>query len=128
MTTRAVTRLCLLLATAFTISCRRGDAPRQALEQYFGSAMRGDYSATYRWYDDAYHAKVSRDDFVRHRREASVLQAFEILSLDADRDSGHATVRLTFAPSERLARTAAVTTTVREDLVRQRDGWRVRVW
>ncbi len=121
-------RACLLSLAVAALACRGAKDPRPALEEYFGSAMRGDYAATYRCYDDAYHAKVPEDEYVRHRREASVLQAYEIVSLTTTGDAARALVRLTFAPSEKLNRQAPVTTTVHEDLVRQRDGWRIRVW
>ncbi len=121
-------RSCLLVLAVATLACRGAKDPRPLLEEYFGSAMRGDYDATYRCYDDAYHAKVTQDEFVRHRREASVLEAYEILSLTTSGGAAQALVRLTFAPSERLHRKSPVTTTVEEKLVRQRDGWRIRVW
>ncbi len=128
MTEGATMRACLLSLAVAAIACRGSQDPRPVLEEYFGSAMRGDYAATYGCYDDADHAKVSRDEYVRHRREASTLQAYQIVSLKTKGGAARALVRLTFAPSEKLHRRDPVTTTVQEDLVRQPDGWRIRVW
>ena len=117
-----------LVAALLAGGCRRSDDPRALLDRFFGTALRQDYAATYDCYSSAYHAKVSREDFVRHRREASVLQAYKILSLEQQGDTAHAVAQLTFGPSAKLNRPFPVDTTVTEDLVREGGTWRVRVW
>lgn len=102
--------------------------PRALLEKYFSSAQKQDYATTYSCYYDAYKAKVDRDEFVKHRKEASVLRSYQIVSLDQDGDKALAEVRLTFAPSEKLKRTEPVSATVREDLVKERGEWKIKVW
>jgi hypothetical protein len=102
--------------------------PRGLLEKYFSSAQKQDYATTYSCYYDAYKAKVDRDEFVKHRKEASVLQSYQIVSLNQDGDKALAEVRLTFAPSEKLKRTEPVSTRVREDLVKERGEWKIKVW
>ncbi len=98
------------------------------LEKYFASAMKQDYSATYECYYDAYKAKVSKDEFIKHRKEASVLQSYQIASLTQNGDSAQADVVLTFAPSEQFHRDKPASTTVKEDLIRQNSGWKIKVW
>ena len=117
-----------LVAALLAGGCRRSDDPRALLDRFFGTALRQDYAATYDCYSSAYHAKVSREDFVRHRREASVLQAYKIVSLEQHGDTARAVAQLTFGPSAKLNRTSPVDTTVTEDLVREAGAWRIRVW
>ncbi len=117
-----------LVAALLAVGCRRGDDPRALLDRYFGTAVRQEYAATYDCYSSGYQAKVSRDDFVRHRREASVLQAYRILSLERQGDTARAVAQLTFGPSAKLNRPVPVDTTVTEDLVREGGAWRIRVW
>jgi hypothetical protein len=102
--------------------------PRALLERYFSSAQKQDYATTYSCYYDAYKAKVDKDEFVKHRKEASVLQSYQIVSLNQAGDKALAEVRLTFAPSEKLKRTEPVSATVIEDLVRERGEWKIKVW
>ena len=110
------------------LACRSGDGPRATLDRYFGSAVRGEYAAVYSLYDEAYRAKVPQDDFVRHRREAAPLASYEVLSLSAGETSARARVRLTFGSSGKLQRPAPVTSVVDEELVKERGGWRIKVW
>ena len=117
-----------LVAALLAVGCRRSDDPRALLDRYFGTALRQDYAATYDCYYGAYRAKVSREDFVRRRREASVLQAYRILSLEQQGDTARAVAKLSFAPSAKLNRPVPVDTTVTEDLVREGGSWRIRVW
>ena len=44
--------------------------------------MRQDYTATYTCYYAAYKKKVNEDEFIRHRKEASLLQAYKIVALN----------------------------------------------
>jgi hypothetical protein len=102
--------------------------PQQLIDTYFSSAIKQDYSAAYDCYYAAYKAKVSRDEYVKHRKEASVLQSYKILSLRQDGDTAQAQVLLTFAPSEKLGRTKPAAITVTENLVREDGGWKIKVW
>ena len=76
----------------------------------------------------AYKAKVNKDEFIKHRKDASVLHAYKIVSLTQNGDTAQAEVLLTFAPSEKLNRKEAAQTTVEEDMVKQNDGWKIKVW
>ncbi len=115
-------------AAVLLAACSRGGEPRAALDRFFGSQIRKDYAATYDCYDGAYRAKVSRDEYVRHRAEASTLESYQVLSLEQRGDQAHAAVVLVFAASPKVGRLAPASTTVQEDLVRGPEGWRVRVW
>ena len=98
------------------------------LDRYFSSAIRQDYAATYDCYYNAYKAKVTKDEFIKHRKEASVLQAYKIISLTQKGDTAQAQVLLTFAPSEKLNRKEPVSTTVTEDMIMEGGQWRIKVW
>ncbi len=103
--------------------------PRALLEKYFSSAVNQDYATTYSCYYGAYKAKVDKDEYIKHRKEASVLQSYQIVSLNQENaDNAQAEVRLTFAPFAKLKRTEPVTTTVKEDLVREDGDWKIKVW
>lgn len=114
----------VLAATA----CRGSDTPRALLDRYFGTAARQEYSSTYDCYDAAYHGKVTREDYVRHRKEASPLQSWRVLSVAQQGDRATADVQLVFGPLAKAGRTTPVSTVVHEDLVREARGWRIRVW
>ncbi len=119
----------LALALAFApAACGRSRDPRAALDRFFSTAQRQDYGATYDCYDDAYRQKVSREEFVRHRREASPLQDWRLVSLEQHGDTASAEVALVFGPWPRAGRTTPASKTVHEDLVRERGAWRIRVW
>lgn len=126
----ALPRGAALLALAAALACRGGAAasPRAALDRFFETAHRQDYAATYDCYDAAYREKVSRAEYVRHRKEASPLESWRVLSLDEKEERAHAVVALVFGPSSKAGRTGSVSTTVEEDLVRERGAWRIRVW
>ncbi len=117
-----------LLAVAAVACQRRESGPRELLEHYFATAARQDYDATWECYDATYRSRIPRDEYVRHRRQASRLESWRILAVTTDGGRARATVELVFAPSARLARAEPVTTNVEEELVRERDGWRVKVW
>lgn len=115
----------LLLAT----SCSSGaSSPKEALDTYFTSAMKQDYAITYSCYYGAYKAKVSKEDYIKHRQEASVLKSYEILSLKQDGDTASAEVRLLFAPSEKLKRSEPAAVTVKEEMVKEGRAWKIKVW
>ena len=100
--------------------------PSDALSTFFVSARNADYAKTYEAYYGHYHDLVAKDEFVSHRAQASRLTAYRVDSLAARGDSAVATVTLTFAPAGGGGATR--TTTVREDLVREAGGWKIRVW
>ncbi|HYS82536.1 MAG TPA: hypothetical protein VEM76_17640 [Anaeromyxobacteraceae bacterium] len=125
-----MSRLSLLTAAAAlaVTACRGGDTPRALLDRYFGTAARQEYSATYDCYDAAYHGKVTREEYVRHRKEASPLQSWRVLSVAQQGDRTTADVQLVFGPLPKVGRTTPVSTVVHEDLVREAGSWRIRVW
>ncbi|BDG05655.1 hypothetical protein [Anaeromyxobacter oryzae] len=117
-----------LLALAATACRRGGDGPRELLDRYFSTAVRQDYSATWECYDQNYRSKVDRDEYVQHRRDASQLVTWKVVSLEEHGDTARAQVDLVFAPSPRLGRPDPAEKKVVEDLVRERGEWRVKVW
>ncbi len=125
----------MLLAAAVLIvagaGCQSKDkgGPKELLDRYFSSAIKQDYAATYACYYAPYMTKVSKEEYLKHRKEASVLQAYNINFIKQDGDNAaQAEVRLTFAPSEKLNRKEAVTTTVKEDLIKEGGQWKIKVW
>lgn len=102
--------------------------PKALLEKYFSSAVKQDYSTSYDCYYGAYKEKVNKEEYIKHRKEASSLQAYRIASLEQNGDTAHAEVLLTFSPSEKLKRKEAVSTTVKEDLVKEGGEWKIKVW
>jgi hypothetical protein len=119
----------LLAASLFASGCHSGSAsPKELLDRYFSSAVKQDYAAAYDCYYTAYKLKISRDDYVKHRKEASVLQSYSIGSLRQDGNTAQARVLLTFAPSTRLGRKKPVAMTVTENMIRENGGWKIKVW
>jgi len=115
----------LLLATG----CSSGASdPKELLDIYFTSAIKQDYAATYSCYYSSYKAKVSKEDYIKHRQEASVLKSYEVLSLKQDGDAAQAEVRLLFGPSEKLKRSEPAAVTVKEDMIREGRAWKIKVW
>ena len=103
--------------------------PKELLDKYFSSAIRQDYATTYTYYYAAYKAKVTKEEYIKHRKEASALQSYKIISLSQPLiDTAEAEVQLIFAPSEKLGRKEPVTTTVKEDLVQEGGEWKIKVW
>ena len=102
--------------------------PKELLDRFFSSAIQQDYATTYTCYYDAYKAKVSKEEFIKHRKEASLVQAYKIVSLTQNRDTAQAEVLLTFAPSEKLKRTDPASATVKEDLIKENGEWKIKVW
>jgi hypothetical protein len=103
-------------------------SPKDLLDKYFSSALRQDYVTTYACYYEAYKAKVNESEYVKHRKDASVLQAYKILSLKENGDTARAEVLLTFSPSEKLKRVEPVSITAKEDMVKEKGDWKIRVW
>ena len=127
---RSVRALWIPAALALAVSaCRRQEpGPRALIARFFDTAVQQDYASTWQCYDSRYKAKVDQDEYVRHRREASALQSWRILSLDHKGHEAEAVVELTFAPSQRLNRPAPSTKRVVEQMVREPEGWRIKVW
>lgn len=100
--------------------------PEDTLQTYFGSAIRADYERTYSCYYQRYRDAVAVDEFVSHREQAARLESWRIDSISQKGDTATASVTLTFARKDASATSRA--TTVQEDLVREADGWRIRVW
>ncbi len=115
----------LLIAAGCNTS---SEGPKELLDKYFSSAIRQDFATTYTCYYAAYKKKVTEDEYIRHRKEASDLQAYKIVTLTRDGDSAHAEVQLTFGPSEKLKRKEPITTTVKEDLIKEGGEWKIKVW
>jgi hypothetical protein len=102
--------------------------PKELLDKYFSAAMKQDYATVYSCYYAAYKTKVTKEEFIKHRGEASVLQAYKILSLKQDNGTVQAEVQLTFGASEKLKRAEPVTVTVKEELVKEGGEWKIKVW
>lgn len=118
--------MALLLAAA---GCNSGNSgPKALLNKYFTSAINQDYGKTYDCYYAPYKEKVSREEYIKHRKEASVLQSYKVISLDQRDNEAQAEVLLTFAPSKRLDRKKSVSTTVDEEMVREGGMWKIKVW
>ncbi len=129
MKIRNILLVLIVLAAGFIIGCQSsGGGPKDVLDKYFSSAIKQDYATTYTYYYSEYKKKVNQDEYVKHRKEASELQSYKIISLKQDDNTAQAEVELTFAPSERLNRKVPVTTTVKEDLVKENGEWKIKVW
>ncbi len=104
------------------------DNPKDLLNTYFMSAVKQDYAAVYPCYYDDYRAKVSRDDYIRHRKDASVLRAYRVESITQQGNTAQARVVLTFAPSKKLKRDDPYSVAVTEEMVRENGEWKIKVW
>lgn len=119
----------LLAAALIAGGCAREKlGPKELLDKYFSSAVKQDYETAYTCYYAAYKAKVTKEEYIKHRKEASVLQSYKILSLKEDNGTAQAEVELTFAPSEKLKRKEPATITVKEELVKEGGEWKIKVW
>ncbi len=120
---------CVLILAGAGCQSKDKGGPKALLDRYFSSAIKQDYAATYSCYYGPYMKKVSKEDYVKHRKEASVLQAYNINFVKQDgENAAQAEVQLTFAPSEKLNRKEPVNTTVKEDLVKESGEWKIKVW
>ncbi len=118
-----------LAALLLASGCNSGPTtPKELMDLYFSSAVKQDYGTTYTCYYAPYKAKVSKEEYIKHRREASVLQNYRILSIQETGNAAHAETLLTFAPSQKLKREKPVTVNVKEDLVREGKHWKIKVW
>jgi len=101
--------------------------PKALLNKYFTSAINQDYGTTYDCYYFPYRQKVNKGEYIKHRKEGSVLKAYKIVSLEQRDDSAHAEVLLTFEPSGKPDQ-RPVSTTVKEEMVREGGQWKIKVW
>ncbi len=105
------------------------DNPKDLLDTYFTAMLRQDYAAVYDCYYNAYRSRIGKDDYLRHRRGASVLQAYNVKSISKQSSNrAQAQVELTFAPSETLKRDRPYSTAVTEEMVREHGEWKIKVW
>jgi hypothetical protein len=118
----------LLLLIAGYGCTSNGSTPKEALNRYFSSAVKQDYATTYDCYYREYKAKVDKAEYIKHRKEASVLKSYQILALNQTGETAKADVLLTFGPSERLGRKEPVSKRVTEDLVKEGSSWKIKVW
>ncbi len=121
----------LLAAVSITLGagCHSDrDNPKDLLNTYFTAAVRQDYAAVYPCYYDAYKAKVNKDEYIRHRKEASVLRAYTVKSITQQGNTAQAQVELTFEPSKKLKRDRPFSTAVTEEMVRENGEWKIKVW
>ena len=124
--------ICILALSVFLIFCLsgcspKGQTPKELIDQYFTSAQRQDYATTYTCYDSEYQKKVTKDEFIKHRKEASVVQSYKILELNTQKDTGQASVEIIFAPNAKFNRTEPVTVKVQEKLIKEKNGWKIKV-
>ncbi|HEY6874394.1 MAG TPA: hypothetical protein VI298_16835 [Geobacteraceae bacterium] len=103
-------------------------SPTKLLNRYFSSAAKQDYATAYTCYYSPYKVKISREEYIKHRKDASLLQSYKIVNVQEKGNTAQADVQLTFAPSEKLKRKEPVTVSVKEDLVKEGGEWRVKVW
>jgi hypothetical protein len=103
-------------------------SPKALLDKYFSSAMKQDYATTYTCYYKAYQDKVSQEDYVKHRKQASILRSYKVTSLKQSDVTAQAEVLLTFAPSKKLSRNKPVTVRAKEDLIKEDNQWKIKVW
>ncbi|MHB8841541.1 MAG: nuclear transport factor 2 family protein [Candidatus Aquicultor sp.] len=102
--------------------------PRAVLDTFFSSAVQKNYKVTYSCYYKEYKKKISESEFVKHRKEASVLQKYTISSVIEDGNKAHAEVLLTWAPSKTFKRDKPVTKKIKEDLIKENGQWKIKVW
>ena len=101
--------------------------PKDLLNNYFTSAINQDYGATYDCYYAPYKQKINKDEYIKHREEGSVLKSYKIISLEQRDGLAHAEVLLSFEPLGKTDQNI-VSTTVREDMVREGGQWKIKVW
>lgn len=101
--------------------------PKDLLNKYFTSAINQDYGATYDCYYAPYKEKVNKNEYIKHREEASVLKSYKIISLEQRDDRAQAEVLLSFEPLGKPDQ-KPLSATVREDMVRDGGQWKIKVW
>ncbi|HBP64096.1 MAG TPA: hypothetical protein DD730_07460 [Desulfosporosinus sp.] len=124
--------VCILALSMFVITgisgCSpKGQSPQELVDKYFSSAQKQDYATTYTCYDSEYQKKVTKDDFINHRKEASVVQSYKVLQLDTEKNTASATVEIIYTASEKFNRTEPVTIKVQEDLIKEGNSWKIKV-
>jgi len=118
----------LILLVAGSGCNSRTASPKELIDKFFTSAVKQDYETSYSCYYAAYKVKVNKDEYIKHRKEASVLQSYKIISLTQQGNTAQAEVLLTFAPSEKLKRANPLSTTVKEDMLKENGEWKIKVW
>lgn len=119
----------LAAALLFVFGCTSATStPEKLLNRYFSSAAKQDYATTYSCYYKSYKVKISRDEYVKHRKDASLLQNYKIVSIQEKGNTALADILLTFAPSQKLQRKEPVTVSVKEELIKEDGEWKVKVW
>ena len=71
---------------------------------------------------------MTQEEYIRHRKEASVLQSYKVISVKQEGDTAQAEAQLVFGPSDKLKRKEPVTTTVTEELIKENGAWKIKVW
>jgi hypothetical protein len=127
---RYVLMIVALLLGAGLSGCNyfSNEGPKELLDKYFSSAVKQDYGTTYDCYYGEYGKKVSRDEYIRRRKDGSVLQSYRIVSLNQKDGTAQAQVLLTFAASEKANRKDPASVMVTEDMQREGGGWKIKVW
>lgn len=116
-------------ALLLILGCNSGPTtPQELLDRYFSSAVKQDYGTTYSCYYAPYKAKISKEDFIKHRRDASVLQSYKIGSVRVTGNTAQAEALLTFAPAQKFGRKEPVVVKVKEDMVQEGKVWKIKVW
>jgi hypothetical protein len=131
--------LALLLAVlviAGAAGCVRAEArssysgfatPQDTLQTFFASAQRHDYATTYSCYYQRYSERVTMQEFIDHRSQASLLREFTLGPVTTVGDTAEATATLVFAAGGGSG-TSTRSVQVHEDLVKEASGWKIRVW
>ncbi len=104
------------------------DNPKDLLDTYFTAMIRQDFAAVYDCYYNNYRSKIGKDEYIKHRREAALLQAYRVKSISEQGNRAKAQVELTYAPSETLKRDRPYLTSVTEEMVREHGEWKIKVW
>lgn len=119
----------------FVVGCKSSSSsvpndasPKATLDTFFSSAVRQDYATTYSCYYKLYQDRIPKDEFIKHRKEASILQSYKITSLKQSGDSAHAEALLTYAASKKLKRDKPKSVNVKEDLIKENGHWKIKVW
>lgn len=119
----------LFIVLIFNYGCNtKTIGAEQLLNKYFSTAIKQDYASAYTCYYKEYQTRITKDEYIKHRKEASVLLAYKIISLKQTGNTAQAEVLLTFAPSKKFDRTKPVTVKAHEDLIKEQGEWRIKIW
>ncbi|MDA8388638.1 MAG: hypothetical protein M0Z58_08265 [Nitrospiraceae bacterium] len=116
--------VCMVVGVLAAAGCQNNAGPKGLLDKYFGSAIKQDYAASYTCYYDAYKAKISEAEYVKHRLEdPAALRDYKILSLRQNGDTASAEAALTFIKDKK-----PVVIKVTENMIKEHGKWRIKVW